>query len=121
MKDYINVRINKNDALDMLMDRVEYWTDDKDEQNLFEKMYDDYLWNGCFDDSEFDPMQIVDNDWVNYTAIIRPEDKDFKKVLELYKKDGIGDVSCEEFSYYKINFIEAVDNENEPTMFLVRL
>lgn len=120
-KDYIEVKIEKNDALNMLVERVEYWTQDKDEIALFEKMYDDYIFNGCFDDGEFDVMSIVDNDWVNYTAIIRPEDKDFEKVLALYKKDGLGDVSCEDFDYYKINFIEAVDNDDNPKMFLVRL
>lgn len=120
-KNYIDVKIEKNDALNMLVERVEYWTQDKDEIALFEKMYDDYIFNGCFDGGEFDVISIVDNDWVNYTAIIRPEDKDFEKVLALYKKDGLGDVSCEDFDYYKINFIESVDDENDPTMFLVRL
>lgn len=121
MSDYIMVKMNKEDALNALVERVRYWTDDEKEIGLFEKMYDDYIWNGCFDGGEFDVMSIVDNDWVNYTAIIRPEDKDFEKVLALYKKDGLGDVSCEDFDYYKINFIESVDDEDNPTMFLVRL
>lgn len=121
MSDYIHVKMDKESALNMLLERVRYWTDDEEEVGLFEKMYDDYLWNGVFSESEFDVMQIVDNDWVNYTAIIRPDDSDFNKVLKLYKKQGLGDVSCEDFDEYKINFIEAVDNEDSPSMFLVRL
>lgn len=120
-RDYINVKIEKNDALNMLVERVEYWTQDRDEIALFEKMYDDYIFNGCFDGGEFDVMSIVDNDWVNYTAIIRAGDEDFEKVLKVYKEQGLGDCSCEDFDYYKINFIEAVDDEENPKMFLVRL
>lgn len=121
MSDYITVRIDKYDALNALVDRVRYWTQDEKEISLFEKMYDDYIWNGCFDGGDFDIMSIVDNDWVNYTAIIRADDEDYEKVLKVYKEQGLGDCSCEEFDNYKINFIEAVDDDEDPTMFLVRL
>ena len=121
MSDYIHVKMDKESALNMLLQRVRYWTDDEEEVGLFEKMYDDYLWNGVFSESEFDVMQIVDNDWINYTAIIRPDDNDFKKLLKIYKKQGLGDVSDTDFDEYKISFIESVDDETNPTMFLVRL
>lgn len=121
MTDYITVRIDKDDALNALVDRVRYWTQDEKEIELFSKMYEDYIWNGCFDDGDFNIMSIVDNDWVNYTAIIRADDEDFEKVLKVYKEQGLGDCSCEDFDYYKINFIEAVDDDEDPTMFLVRL
>lgn len=121
MKNYINVQIESNDALNMLVDRVEYWTDDRAVVDLFAQMYENYIDGGCFDGGEFDVMSIVDNDYINYTQVIRASDEDFEKVLALYKKDGLGDVSCEDFDYYKINFIEAVDNEDDPSMFLVRL
>ena len=117
----ITIKIDEQELLDMLVERVRYWTQDEDEIKLFEKMYDDYIWNGVFTDSELDIMSIVDNDWVNYTTIIRPDNKDFEKLLKVYKEQGIGDCSCEDFEEYKINFIESVDNDNEPTMFLVRL
>ena len=121
MIDYITVKINKDDALTALVDRVRYWTQDDKIISLYEKMYDDYIWNGCFDGGDFNIMEIVDNDWVNYTAVISQGDEDFEKVLKLYKEQGLGDVSCEDFDYYKINFIEAVDNDEDPKMFLVRL
>lgn len=120
MSDYITVKIDKNDALNMLVERVRYWTQDEKEIELFEKMYDDYIWNGCFDGGDFDIMSIVDNDWVNYTSIIRPDEKDFKKLLKIYKEQGLGDCSCEDFDEYKISFIEAVDDDDKPSMFLVR-
>lgn len=121
MNNYMTVKTTKEDALNALLERVRYWTDDEEEVGLFEKMYDNYIWNGCFDGGEFDVMQIVDNDWINYTAIITPEDKDWEKVLSVYKEQGLGDCSCYDFDEYKINYIEAVDDENEPAKFLVRL
>ena len=117
----INVKIDETTALDMLVERVEYWTDDRDEIKLFEKMYRNSIDGGVFESIEFDPMVIVDNDWVNYCTIIRAGEKDFDKLVELYKRDGLTDVSCEDFEEYKISFIESVDDEDDPTMFLVRL
>lgn len=116
----ITIKINEEDLLNMLLERVRYWTKDEEEIGLFEKMYDDYIFNGCFEGMNMDIQDIVDNDWVNYTSIIRPNDKDFKKLLKVYKKQGLGDCSDKEFDEYKISFIEAVDNENDPNMFLVR-
>lgn len=116
----ITIKINEEDLLNMLLERVRHWTEDEEEIGLFEKMYDDYIFNGCFEGMNMDIQDIVDNDWVNYTSIIRPDDKDFEKLLKVYKEQGIGDCSNEEFEEYKISFIEAVDDENDPSMFLVR-
>ena len=121
MNDYMTVKMTKEDALNALLERVRYWTDDEEEVGLFEKMYDNAIWGGVFDGGEFDVMQIVDNDWVNNTAIITPEDKDWEKVLSIYKELGLCDCSCYDFDEYKINYIEAVDDENEPAKILVRL
>ena len=42
----------------------------------------------------------------------------FKELLKIYNEQGLGDCSCEcNFADY----IESVDNEDEPTMFLVRI
>ena len=100
----INIKIDEQELLDMLVDRVKHWTQDENEIKLFKKMYDDYILNGVFTDSEVDIMSIVDNDWVNYTAIIRKDDEDFKKLLKVYKEQGLGDCSCEDFEEYKISF-----------------
>lgn len=117
----MNVKIDETTALDMLVNRVEYWTDDEGIIALYTDMYRSYIDGGTFEDTEFDPMEIVDNDWINYCKIISQEDKDFAKLAEIFKRDGLTDVSCEDFEEHKIVFMESVDNEDNPTMFLVRL
>lgn len=116
----INIKIDETTALDMLVERVEYWTDDKDIVALYQKMYENFIDGGVFESMEFDPMGIVDNDWVNYCGVIAAGDQDFDKPVELYKKQGLGDVSCEQFEYNKISYIEAVDDDVEPSKFLIR-
>ena len=114
----LTVKINENKALQMLLDRCEAWETSKDNIDLFEKMYENYINLGCFDDAEFDVMQIVDNDVVNWTSVLYKNDydtkeykADFEKLLKLYK-DGERDVSCETFdSIGKISFIEAVSDD----------
>ena len=69
----VTVTIDEHDLLDMLMDRVNDWT--TDDADLFEKMYENRIWGGCFEGAEFDIMSIVDNDYVNNTSIITREDE----------------------------------------------
>mgnify|MGYP003304364970 CR=1 FL=1 len=66
----ITVRLDEGTALDILMERVRYWTDDNDTLELFEKYYENAIWGGCFDGSDFNIMSIVDNDYVNNTTIV---------------------------------------------------
>lgn len=113
----INVKIDSTTLVDMLMQRVENWTGDQDVYNLFEKMYENYAEGGVFDGMDFDVMTIVDNDYVNYCSIISEGEENFPELVEVYKNQGLGDCSCGVDSY---GFIEAVDNEGEPTIFLVR-
>lgn len=61
----ITIKMDESDALDLLMERLAYWTDDNTTTKLFESMYENFLDNGCFDGVEFDVMEIVDNDYVN--------------------------------------------------------
>lgn len=116
-KTMITIQIDNNEALEMLMDRVRYWRDDSTTLELFEKMYQNYIDWGCFDESEFDIMQIVDNDVVNWCSVVEYGEKDFKKLLKLYKA-GERDVSCESFKEYKVSFIEAVSDDE--TAILIR-
>ena len=69
----VTVTIDEDVLLDMLMDRVNDWTDD--DADLFEKMYDNMIWGGCFEGSDLDINSIVDNDYVNNTSIITREDE----------------------------------------------
>ena len=69
----VTVTIDEDDLLDMLMDRVNEWTTDN--ADLFEKMYENMVWGGCFEGTELNIMSIVDNDYVNNTSIITWEDE----------------------------------------------
>jgi hypothetical protein len=113
----LNVKIDEMAALDLLMGRVRVWTDDPKTLDLFQKMYESYIYDGCFDGCEFDPMVIVDNDWVNYCTVIDETDENWDKIKKLFKENGCGDVSCEDVGY---SFIESADDDDEPTAFLMR-
>ena len=114
------VKMDVDVALDLLAERLKFWNKDEDEVKLYLDMYERYLKSGVFSQMEFDVKYIVDNDVVNYCQIISEGDEDFEKLVKVYKKRGLGDVSSESFDYYRIGFIEAVDDEENPTMFLVR-
>jgi len=116
-KTMLNIKIDEMAALDLLMGRLNEWTKDQKTKELYQKMYESYIDCGCFDGCEFDPMVIVDNDWVNYCTIIDESDENFEKIKKLYKENGLGDVSCEDVGY---SFIEASDDDDEPTAFLMR-
>lgn len=111
------VEIDNDIALEMLVERVAFWTSDEKVIDLYSKMYENYIESGCFDNGEFNVMVIVDNDYVNYTRIVYKGEEDFKELLKVYNEQGLGDCSCE---CNIAGFIESVDNEDEPTMFLVR-
>lgn len=109
----MNCIIDNDTALAMLLDRCEVWETSRENYDLYEKMYRDYIDWEAFDGAEFDPMVIVDNDVVNYTTVVHKGDEDFDKLLELHHKDE-RDVSCEEFKYYRnLSYIEAVSDDEE--------
>lgn len=111
--------INNDEALNMLMNRLAYWTDDKVSTALFESMYKNYIDGGGFDESNFDVMQIVDNDWINNCNVISQGNENFDEILQIYKNQGLGDCSCEKENS-GANFIESVDDPENPTNFLIR-
>ena len=116
----ITVKIDEDTALDMLMDRLSVWTSDIDTIELFRSMYDSYCYNGYFDEAEFDVMQIVDNDYVNWCNVIYKDEEnaeDFERLVEMYK-DGDRDFSCEHLENISGSFIEAVNDDE--TAILIR-
>lgn len=114
----ITVKIEEETAVEMLMERVEYWTDDTLMQELYRKMYENYVYGGCFDDGDFDVMSIVDNDYINWCKIVCDGDNDWEELLNIYNEQGLGDCSCET----KVaDFIEAVDDSENPQAFLIRV
>lgn len=70
----ITIKIDEDTLLDMLMDRVEYWTSDKDTINLYRDYYEELIDGGCFDNCELDIMSIVDNDYINNLITISKKD-----------------------------------------------
>lgn len=109
----ITVKLNKDDLLNMLEERLNRWEASSDPKikALFLKMYENDLNAGIFSGHEFDPALIVDDDVINWCAVVEPGDEDFNKLLELYKA-GEYDVSCEHLGC-GASFIEAVsDNED---------
>lgn len=112
----INVKLDEDTALNLLTERVRAWRDGEIAE-LFDSMYENYIDSGVFEDAEFDPMTIVDYDVVNYCQVIEEGDSDFEEIKNLYKeKGGLCDISCET----NYSYIEAVNDDEDPTLFLVR-
>ena len=69
----INVKIDETTLLNLFMNRLEYWTTDSDVLELYEKYLEDLIFNGCFEGAELDVDLIVDNLYVNDTAVTNKE------------------------------------------------
>ena len=65
----INVKINETTLLNLFMDRLEYWTTDSDVLELYEEYLKDLIYSGCFEDVELYVDLIVDNLYINDTAV----------------------------------------------------
>ena len=90
MRDYIQVRIDRNELLEMLIDRLEtMWTNDDDAIELYSDMYERYIDDGVFDNIKFSVSEIVDNDWVNYCDIVRKGDDYYEECVEALDKPGV--------------------------------
>jgi hypothetical protein len=75
-RDSIHTEIEEDEAVEMLMNRLGNWTSDDHALDLFSKYYEDLVYGGAFDGVKFNVREIVDNDWVNNTAIIEKGDDD---------------------------------------------
>lgn len=113
----VTVKIDDELLLNILTDRVRFWTDDPEILELYEKMYSNYIDSGVFEGCTFDVMDIVDNDYVNYCHTVCEGDKEFDEVLKVFKEQGCGDCSCE---LDECDYIEAANDDENPTIFLVR-
>lgn len=101
------VNIDNGMALDMLLDRLEYWTDDHTTYRLYESMYENYIDSGVFDGGEFDVMKIVDNDYINWCTVIDEDDEAYEDIKKLYDEEGCTDISCEYELNHGYSYIEA--------------
>lgn len=70
----VTITIFEDTLLEMLVDRVEYWTSDESIIDLYRDYYEGLICNGCFEGRILDIMCIVDNDYVNNLATISKED-----------------------------------------------
>lgn len=111
----VRVNLDNNVALEMLTNRLKYWTDDETTLSLYEKMYNNALDSGCFEDCDFDPMIIVDNDYINNCKVVYVDE--CPEFVTLYKA-GERDVNSNEFGCC---YIEVVDDDDNPQTFLIRL
>lgn len=95
----ISIQMDSDDMVQALVDRVGYWTDDSDVIDLFEQYYENAVYGGCFDGSEFDVMSIVDNDYVNNTSIMTRAEFDEareKHIEEYLDLDGFTEDNLDE-------------------------
>ena len=112
----LTIQIDEGKAVDLLLERLSYWTDDETTHKLYESMYENYVYGGCFDGCDFDAMVIVDNDYINYCDVISEGEEAYNDIKALFERDGVTDISCEYEHNHGYNFIEAEYNGS----FLVR-
>lgn len=108
----INVLLDEDYVVDLLVKRVEFWTQDEDIIDLYRKMYENII--DCFDGAELDVSMIVDNDYINKCKIIRKGNKDYNKVKKLAMNNKS---DCSENTVY--DHIEAFNDDY--SLILVRL
>ena len=65
----INVKIDETTLLNLFMSRLEYWTTNANVLELYESYLKELIDCGCFEGVELDVDIIVDNLYVNDTAV----------------------------------------------------
>lgn len=105
----VNIRVDENDLLDMLIDRLDFWHIDGETRKLYEDMYESLVWDGCFDGMNFDVKQIVDNDYVNNCSVIDETDECYNEIKTAWENHERGTDNCT---------IESANDDG--TLFLVR-
>ena len=78
----ISVKIEEETLIDLLIDRIKYWTNDPDTIELFEDYYTERVNCGCFEGVELDVSMIVDNDYVNNFSVMEKDDPEYEWALE---------------------------------------
>ena len=106
------VRIDETTAVEMLVNRLSYWTDDSTTHELYEQMYENYVLGGAYEGSDFDVMVIVDNDYVNYCDVVSEGDDAYEDIKQIYEEQGLGDISCEYDLNHGYSYIEAAANDS---------
>lgn len=72
----ITFKMEEDDFLEMLYERVEYWCDGSGEvYEAFCDYYENLVYNGYFEEVEQTVQEIVDNDYVNYISVCRGKEE----------------------------------------------
>lgn len=116
-------RLKNEDAIDLLVERVKVWKEDPEIIALFEDMYQKQLDAGAFEDNDLSIDAIVDDDCINYCLAYSLEDLTEKDayMLRTAIQSCEPDISCLSLDCGRFSYIEAVDDEDEPTLFLLRV
>ena len=69
----INVKIHETTLLNLFMSRLEYWTTNSDILELYESYLKELIDCGCFEGAELYVDIIVDNLYINDTAVTDKE------------------------------------------------
>lgn len=115
----ITITIDEQELVEILTERVRFWTNDEITINLYNEMYEDRVYNAAIEVNNGISC-IVDNDYVNYCNTVDKKDNesDYNKLLDAYNDDKY-DVSCIQFDNIDASYIEAYDKYNE--VFLTRV
>ena len=70
----INVQVDEETLLDLVMQRMEYWTTNSYVLNLYEQYLKDLIDEGCFEGNNLDISVLIDNLYINDTQIMDEED-----------------------------------------------
>lgn len=85
----INIQVDEEQLLDLLMNRVEYWTTDRQVLSLYESYLEELIDGGCFEGVNLDISQLIDNLYINDTQVMDKDElksngidvNDYDKVL----------------------------------------
>lgn len=81
----ITMKIEEDDFLEMLYERVGHWCDGE-EYDAFCDYYENLVYGGCFGEVEQTIPEIVDNDCVNYIAVCHGKEE-LKKYYDIEPDD----------------------------------
>lgn len=70
----INCKTHEDDLIEMLYDRVCFWTNDEEVRELYRKYYEACVYGGLFEGAEINIMVIVDNDYINWLDVMTDEE-----------------------------------------------
>lgn len=69
----INVKIHETTLLNLFMERLEYWTTNANVLELYERYLKELIDCGCFEGTELYVDLIIDNLYINDTAVTNKE------------------------------------------------